>query len=677
MKLPATLLTAVFTLLVTTVSASAAELYASLQSNPSPQLTGPRQSQVEQQRAAYIEARQAFKTGDAQRGLELRNSRLLRNYPLAVWLDYYSLSEDPSMDKYPQVIEFIRSKRQQELGMLLRDRYIDLMGDNRRYREVLELFANELPYADKARLTKAQLGAQCRFYEAQWALGQAGEQAPAFAGKIYQQLSARPAACTGLIALYDSKGYLSDAVRLEKFERAYVARDYANTTRSLAAALERTKFAARVNAAMTLYDQPGQLFSRLKEPASVADQRIAAMAFMRWANLNPDDARASLKAFKAKYHPSDADLLGIYQILSEKMLGRNRSLSDVKWVDQNLPEVGWSEAIKEQRMRRAIWFAQWKTVYVLYDHLDPAEQQKINWRYWKGRAAMELGHKSEGRSILREVAQDRSFFGFYAAQSLGTDYAFNHEKLNPNVKWPQTVAGNPAVIRFFELYAMNDGNAIYEWREIARQSSRDEAMLMAQWALQNGNSRYAIDSVVSSGNWDALDYRFPIAYRPIYEHNSRTQNVDLSFIYGISRQESMLNPVIRSPAGAVGLMQLMPGTASDVSRKNKWPYAGTQDLVVPENTVRLGTAYLRQMLDKFDNNRVLAAAAYNAGPGRIPQWKSKDGRKRDAAMFVESIPFQETRTYVQNVLLYDSIYSKLLTGNEHDLIYRHEMAYSY
>lgn len=200
---------------------------------------------------------------------------------------------------------------------------------------------------------------------------------------------------------------------------------------------------------------------------------------------------------------------------------------------------------------------------------------------------------------------------------------------------------------------------------------------MAEWALSTGNISYAISSVVAGQRWSALDYRFPKPFLTLYQKYSSYSNVPISFLYGISRQESMLNPDIKSPVGAVGLMQLMPGTAKMVSRKNNWSYSGTGDLVVPENNIRLGSAYLRDMLDRFDNNRILAAAAYNAGPGRINIWKSKDGKGRDAAMYVENIPFKETRQYVQNVLLYDTIYKKLLTGQEDRLLNSNELGYRY
>ena len=200
---------------------------------------------------------------------------------------------------------------------------------------------------------------------------------------------------------------------------------------------------------------------------------------------------------------------------------------------------------------------------------------------------------------------------------------------------------------------------------------------MAEWALSTGNINYAISSVIAGKRWDALDYRFPKPFLDLYKKYSNYSNVSLSFLYGISRQESMLNPDIKSPVGAVGLMQLMPATAALVSRKNNWSYNGPRELTIPENNIRLGSAYLRDMLDKFDNNRVLAAAAYNAGPGRIKIWQSKDGKTRDTAMYVENIPFKETRQYVQNVLLYDTIYRKLLTGVEGKLLHSQEKSYQY
>ena len=629
---------------------------------------------VEQKREAYVHARRAIKNGDENYARTLMATEL-KGYPLSVWLEYYLLSEHKSVDKFEDVQRFINSGKQHELASLLRDRYIEYYAALREFDKVHALIGHKPMSGPYESLSFKEKGQLCRFYEAAWQTGRGSDEAVAFANALYLDLNGAPRACTGLLAHFDSQGYLTDRLRLEKFERAYISRFKGDLTRRLADELSYTPYAAKVKAQMEFYEEPEEIFNYPLNTA--ADRRVAALAYSRWASFNPREAAQRLPTFIALSEPSDSELLTITKVIANRFLERGRSAEDVAWVDKHLPAVGWTPFIKEQRLRRAIWFAQWEVVYQLLDHVSADFAAQINWRYWKGRAALETGRSAEGRSILLAVAQDRSFFGFLAAQQLKLKPAYNQLSLSAAAQWPSGIHGDPAVARFFELYAMDDPNAIYEWREIARHSREETALLMAEWALRNGNTRYAIDSVVSAKRWDALSYRFPIVYPEIYRKNSQEQNVSLSFMYGVSRQESMLNPAVRSPVGAVGLMQLMPATAKLVSRRNKWDYRGSSSLTNPEINVRLGAAYLRDMLDRFGNNRILAAAAYNAGPGRIYRWESKDGLARDAAMYVENIPFAETRKYVQNVLLYDAIYNKLLTGQERVLLTDAELAFKY
>ena len=633
-------------------------------------------SRISKMREAYVQAVNAIKRGDEAQGLKIQHEQL-QGYPLNLWLNYYYLAYNVRADKVPAVLQFIQSGQQHELAALLKERYAEFLSDEHDYQNLATLMGQKsIDETQVSKLSFNQKKELCRFYEANWALDRVNEDAVSFASRVYLDLSTRPKACEPLMALFDAKGYLTDKLVLKRFEQAYVKRSYQDTTKTLANVLKRTEFKERVDTLLKLYSEPSKLFEQIQtnEPT---DHRVAVLAFKRYANIAPRSARADLERFVKLYQPSSTELIGIYQMFALNFLGRSYEKADIAWVDQNLPALAWNDELKEMRLRRAIYFAQWDKVYVLIDHLAPDIRTAINWRYWKGRSAQELGLHKEANEILAEVAQDRSFFGFYAAQSLGLDYAFNYDKIEPNFAFPMDIASNKAALRFFELYALDDDNAIYEWREIAKRSPEHEAMVMAQWALQTGNISYAIDYVISSGKWDALDYRFPIAYRNFYEKYAQQNDVDLSFLYGISRQESMLNHKIRSWAGAVGLMQVMPGTARDIARKEQWKFRGANSLTDPETNIRYGSTYIRWMLDKFDNNRVLAAAAYNAGPGRIPQWASDDAQKRDVAMYVETIPFTETRKYVQNVILYDAIYNFLLTGKPGDLIKPNELSYAY
>ncbi len=628
---------------------------------------------VTMQREAYKKARRAVFDGNFAEALKLKEG-LLKDYPLNVWLDYYTLRKIADPSAFYEVSKFIEKAEHRVLSELLTDTYIEVMAEHGRYDEVLQLMP-KLPYDPNAALNNSQRAKVCRFYEASWALGKADDAAVAFSQKLYLNLAARPAGCNGLIALFETKGYLTDRLKLEKFERAFIEQQRAETTRSLVNELNNTQYQDLVTAAMNCYEDP--LKCVLDKADSDLAKNAAILAFKRLAKIDSKKAMELLPRFEAAIKPSGVQQIGIYQVLAGQNLGRLRSYEDAMWVDNNLPEVAWTSTIKEQRLRKAVYFGQWQIVYELLDRVDPAMAGEINWRYWKGRAALELGFERLGHEILFEVAKDRSFFGFLAAQTLKVPYAYNHLKLSRNNSLDERINADPAVRRFMELEAMDDKNAIIEWREIARFSDEDVALAMADRALSQGRVDYAIESVIASKRWDALDYRFPVIYTDIYEHNSAEQNVPLSFLYAISRQESMLNPVVKSPAGAVGLMQLMPATARMVSKQNRWNFSGVNSLRNPEINVRLGAAYIRNMLDKFGGNRILAAAAYNAGPSRIGVWQSKDGRARDAAMYIESIPFLETRKYVQNVLLYDVIYNKLINGTDQDLLTQNELNFRY
>lgn len=628
-----------------------------------------------QMRDAYVRARTLAKAGNVSAARAIQRDEL-QGYPLNIWIDYYCLSGVPSLSKLPEVKKFLDSGEHHELSERLRDKYIKFLSKGNNHKAMLQVLDSRPEYDESKPLTAKQTSRLCHYYEASWALKRDDSQAAAaFASSLYSSLKSYPDECSGLISMWRQHGYLTHQLREEKFENAYAAPRSLKLTRLLADQLKESSSKDLVKGAMALYEKPQGLFKLGN--GSRTSHKIAVLAFTRLASINGRDAAARFNEFVKKFSPTEAEKIAILQKLAYTLTTRQSSPEDLAWIDQHLPMAGWTDSLREQRLRRALWYSQWKKAAVLIDQLPAASREDINWQYWKARSLMKLGKKSEGSKLMHKVAEDRSFFGFLAAQELGIRAAYNHKDLNPQARWPETVAGNVAVRRFFELYAMDDRNASIEWQEIAKTAPEDEAMMMAEWALMSGNVQYAIQIVVGGARWDALKYRFPAPYMQYYRKYSQNYGLSLSFLYGISRQESMMNPGVRSPVGAIGLMQLMPATAKVVARKNKWKYKGPRELINPEINIRYGSAYLNDMMNRFGHNRILAAAAYNAGPNRIKQWSSKDGVHRDTAMFVENIPFNETRKYVQNVLLYDAIYNKLLTGKETQLLKGNELSYNY
>ncbi|MDR8320018.1 murein transglycosylase, partial [Acinetobacter baumannii] len=167
----------------------------------------------------------------------------------------------------------------------------------------------------------------------------------------------------------------------------------------------------------------------------------------------------------------------------------------------------------------------------------------------------------------------------------------------------------------------------------------------------------SVQATIAGKLWDQLEERFPLAYNDLFARYVSGKDIPQSYAMAIARQESAWNPKVRSPVGASGLMQIMPGTATHTVSMFSIPgYSGPSQLLDPETNINIGTSYLQYVYQQFGNNRIYASAAYNAGPGRVRSWQGNSAGRIDAVAFVESIPFSETRGYVKNVLSYDAYY---------------------
>jgi soluble lytic murein transglycosylase len=176
------------------------------------------------------------------------------------------------------------------------------------------------------------------------------------------------------------------------------------------------------------------------------------------------------------------------------------------------------------------------------------------------------------------------------------------------------------------------------------------AVIAGRW----GWHARAIRTVVMSGHPDDLELRFPVIYRDVIEANAAKYEIDSGLIYGVVRQESAFVADARSDAGAIGLMQLLPSTGRAGIRRLRLNARVEDALLSVEHNVSLGVNYLKRVLDRYSGNQVLATAAYNAGPSRVNSWMPDE--TVDADLWVETIPYNETRGYVKNVLAFAAVY---------------------
>jgi len=309
--------------------------------------------------------------------------------------------------------------------------------------------------------------------------------------------------------------------------------------------------------------------------------------------------------------------------------------------------------VRRVKIRTALWLGDWQAVLRHVRALKPWERSADRWRFWEARALEETGNPGS-QEIYEDIATHRGYHGFLAADRIRHSYVLNHRPLEVREEELSRLERHPNFVRaheFFLLGYTTDGRR--EWMAALPSNSNSTefatiARLAAQWNLPDR----VIATLGKSTEEDDLVLRFPLEYRDLVQTHAAEVGLPPSAVYAIIRQESVFMTDIRSSAGAMGLMQLMPTTATQVAKELKVSFRNS-DLLDPDRNIRLGSSFLAGLVQK-QGSLALAAAAYNAGPGRVKQWRPS--YKMSADVWVESIPFDETRRYVRNILTYASIY---------------------
>lgn len=310
------------------------------------------------------------------------------------------------------------------------------------------------------------------------------------------------------------------------------------------------------------------------------------------------------------------------------------------------------------RIRLALVKQDWAEALSLMEKLDESERHTDRWRYWTAVALEQLG-KPGRETLLRDLATERSFYGFMAAQMLGTPYQLNHTPLMQSTDAKQQLAQLPAFVRIRELLALERYyDARSEWNLAISNMEPDQIHAAAHLVREWGWYDQGIRGAISSQRWNDMQLRFPNPLPELFEQHAQDRAIDPAWAVAIARQESAFWMQARSHAGALGLMQLMPATARATAKRHAIPLPSLSLLSEPDTNIRLGTAYLSEMAERFDGNLAYASAAYNAGPHRVSQWLKARG-ELPLDIWIETIPFDETRNYVQNVLAFRVIYERL------------------
>ena len=302
------------------------------------------------------------------------------------------------------------------------------------------------------------------------------------------------------------------------------------------------------------------------------------------------------------------------------------------------------------------------------------ERNKIEWQYWLARGMEEnQGDSPAVAQIYRSIATQRQYYGFLAAEKAGMPAqlaqssvaALGPEAIDALAKYPNGARG-------LEFFARNEAvNARREWLFGADNLGPEAAREFTYAALHKGYPNFGIFLANRAGLTDEVAVRFPVLYRKEFDAASKRSRLPVPLLFAITRQESAFDRQARSVADARGLMQLLPSTARWVAERTRQRPPSEAALYEPSTNINLGSTFLAGLLARYQNQLPLAAAAYNAGEGRVKKWTTGvAGMPMD--VWIETIPFNETRNYVKNVLAFRVVYG-ILIKEPQPLLAPHEL----
>ncbi|MDR2032446.1 MAG: lytic transglycosylase domain-containing protein [Azoarcus sp.] len=597
--------------------------------------------------ARFLGAREAVQTGDL--GTLERLAREIDGHPLDSYVRYWLFSSKLARSEPPppeDLLAFLEREEGAPLAERLRADWLRRLARDGDWERFLALYPG---------LQEPDGELRCLAWNARLTRGDA--RAVDEIAVQWSTLSNIHAACAPALraALNRRKISTDDVWRL--FRRQVDSRAPANARITLAWLDESS-----VKALDHLVRKPRQYLDRL--PASFATSRtgreLAMAAIARLAREDVNAAHLRLQRIAKRLDASERAHVWATLALRAAQAQKPEAAAWFRSAD-NAPM---SEEQRAWRVRVALRTGNWRSVLAAIDRLPEQEHALPEWTYWRGRALKALNRMDEAQAEFTHIASVPNFYGILASEELGQ--RFDPLAVPPSTVPEPNVDRHPGFQRALVLFRLGMRiEAVREWNWALR--GRDEAFRLAAARLALHNHLYdrAITSAELANPAGAWDLRFLTPFRELIEPHAQSKNLDVSWVYGVMRQESRFIVPARSHSGAQGLMQIMPTTGKWVARRLGLRYHPGL-LTNPETNVELGTEYMRIVLDELGDDPVQASAGYNAGPGRARRWR--DGsRALEGAIYAETIPIDETRDYVKKVMTNTVIYATLLEGQPQSL----------
>jgi soluble lytic murein transglycosylase len=606
--------------------------------------------------AVRTEFRTAYAAADAPppgTAVAPSDSEALRNYPLYAYLQTARLRqqlEDP--DAAAAIEAFLRQHGDAPVARSLRRRWLMTLAQRKAWEPFLAAYREDV--SDSA-------AARCNMLTARVALGRTeglAEQVTA----TYLSPKSMPPACDPAFDWLRAQGLLTPAL-IERRARLALAAGEAGLARFLARSLPEAQ-AGPINQWAALIEQPRTAIEALiANPDRPVEGNALLDGWWRYSRADAEAAATTYPAF-VQARALDSRNASPFALATALALAWSRQARSLEFFALGRAD-DFDERAHEWQVRAALWAGDWARASRAIAALPETLRNQNRWRYWAGRAAEQLGDREAARTSYAAVIPTDNWYAALAAARTGQRFTPTLQPLARDEGEFARVAANAALVRTRELILCDlKSEADLEWNAALDTLTPAQQLQAVRLASGWGWHLQAIAAAARLGQFNDYELLYPRPYDPEVKRSAQLTRLPPSLIYAVIRQESLYRPDAASSANALGLMQLLPTTAQATARRAGLPAPTRASLLQPSVNVPLGSSFLRYLLDRSDGQWPLAIASYNAGPAAARRWLA--AQPVDTDIWVENIPFNETRTYVQRVHWHSLVFEWLADRKPRD-----------
>lgn len=592
---------------------------------------------------SVVKAKEAFEKENTK-ALSIHTKQLLRQqHVLAPYAQYWLLRLKVNDTSNDEIEQFIEQHADYPFIENMRGAYLKKLGSAQNWQKFNEQHA--IYQGDDAAVS-------C--YAAEAYHLQANSGSLAFAKPLWLTARSRPNSCDRLFTQMQKAGVIDEAAIWQRFRMA-LGENRVSLATSIAKRSKSYKTAYRT-LLKRASSKPAVLLK--KKQASMKTRFGRELNLFALINLVKKDSWQGMKAFRKLEKQFDANETSYFFGKLALYAAKRHEPEAILWFQKTDFEQLDHEQVSWYA-RTALRKQDWHWLLDIIDQMPREVAEEARWRYWKARALLAERRKQDAMAIFADLAPERHYYGWLARDEVKGYRPAKWNVYKPRQHEINSIGKLAGVIRAKALFDRDmRWEARREWYNAIGGFSDQQLLVAAAYANQQQWFDMAINTADKTKDQHDFSVRYLMPYRSLMRQAAKRYQVDETWVHGITRQESRFMHYAKSHAGAQGLMQLMPTTARWAAKRagvKGYKRSMIRDL---DTNVNIGTYYLSYTLDSMGGNKIMATAGYNAGPSRAKKWLAN--QPLEGAIYAETIPFNETRVYVQRVMANTHMYAKQL-----------------